>query len=36
VKGQRWLNHFKKDAAGKVSRFQMERYGGAEFVQKVN
>jgi predicted alpha/beta superfamily hydrolase len=36
VKGQRLNIHFKKDDAGKVTGFQMERYGGGEFVQKVN
>ncbi|MCX6144736.1 MAG: alpha/beta hydrolase-fold protein [Ignavibacteriales bacterium] len=36
VKGQRLLIHFKKDSAGKVMGFLVERYGGEEFVKKVN
>jgi len=36
VKGQRFLIHFKKDNAGKVAGFQAVRYGGEEFVKKVN
>jgi predicted alpha/beta superfamily hydrolase len=36
VKGRRLLIHFKKDNAGKVTGFQAERFGGEEFVRKVN
>jgi predicted alpha/beta superfamily hydrolase len=36
LKGQRLLIHFKKDSSGKVTGFQLERYGGEEFVRKVN
>jgi predicted alpha/beta superfamily hydrolase len=36
VKGQRLLIHFRKDNTGKVTGFQLERYGGEEFVSKVN
>jgi hypothetical protein len=36
AKGQRLLIHFKKDSAGKVMGFLVERYGGEEFVKKVN
>jgi hypothetical protein len=36
VKGSRLLIHFKKDNTGKVTGFQLERYGGEEFASKVN
>ena len=36
ARGQRLLIHFKKDSAGKVTGFMAERYGGEEFVSKVN
>ncbi len=36
VKGQFMFIHFKKDSAGKVVGFQVARFGGEEFVKKVN
>lgn len=36
VKGQFLFIHFKKDNTGKVAGFQAARFGGEEFVKKVN
>jgi predicted alpha/beta superfamily hydrolase len=36
VRGRRLLLHFKKDNTGKITGFLAERYGGEEFVRKVN
>jgi len=36
VKGQFLFIHFKKNSSGKVDGFQAERFGGEEFVKKVN